>query len=59
MFLAKVQGHVVATTKDAAINGQKLLIVEPLKVDYDLPEGEAALSPTGRVTTPEEVRAPP
>jgi len=35
MFLARVKGHVVATTKDAAIQGQKLLIVEPLKVDYD------------------------
>jgi len=48
MFLAKVQGHVVATTKDIAINGQKLLIVEPMKVDYDADGSAADLSPTGR-----------
>lgn len=35
MFLARVKGHVVATAKDPAIKGQRLLIVEPLKVDYD------------------------
>src|ERR1700679_2846893 len=35
MFLARVKGHVVATAKDPSIKGQKLLIVEPLKVDYD------------------------
>lgn len=35
MFLARVQGHVVATAKDPGIAGKKLLIVEPLKVDYD------------------------
>lgn len=35
MFLARVKGHVVATTKDPSITGWKLLIVEPLKVDYD------------------------
>ncbi|MEM9754256.1 MAG: EutN/CcmL family microcompartment protein [Planctomycetota bacterium] len=35
MFLARVQGHVVATAKDPTIQGFKLLIVEPLKVDYD------------------------
>jgi ethanolamine utilization protein EutN len=37
MFLARVKGHVVATTKDPSMKGQKLLIVEPLKVDYDEP----------------------
>jgi ethanolamine utilization protein EutN len=37
MFLARVKGHVVATAKDQAIRGYKLLIVEPLKVDYDEP----------------------
>lgn len=35
MFLARVKGHVVATAKDPSIKGQKLLIVEPLKVDYE------------------------
>ena len=35
MFLARVKGHVVATAKDPSIKGRKLLIVEPLKVDYD------------------------
>lgn len=35
MFLARVKGHVVATAKDPSIKGQRLLIVEPLKVDYD------------------------
>ena len=38
MFLARVKGHVVATAKDSSAKGRKLLIVEPLKVDYDLPE---------------------
>jgi ethanolamine utilization protein EutN len=35
MFLARVKGHVVATAKDPSIKGRKLLIVEPLRVDYD------------------------
>ncbi|WP_432800248.1 EutN/CcmL family microcompartment protein [Poriferisphaera sp. WC338] len=34
MFLGRVQGHIVATAKDPAISGQKLLMIEPLKVDY-------------------------
>ncbi len=34
MFIARVKGHVVATAKDASIKGQKLLLVEPLKVEY-------------------------
>lgn len=34
MFLGRVQGHVVATAKDPSINGQRLMIVEPLKVAY-------------------------
>jgi microcompartment protein CcmK/EutM len=37
MFLGRVKGHVVATAKDPSMRGQKLLIVEPLKVDYDDP----------------------
>ena len=35
MFLGRVKGHVVSTAKDPSIKGHKLLIVEPLKVDYD------------------------
>ncbi|MHB1155693.1 MAG: EutN/CcmL family microcompartment protein [Phycisphaerales bacterium] len=46
MFLARVQGHVVASQKDPAITGMKLLVVEPLKVNYDSPQ--AALEVTGR-----------
>ena len=37
MFLGRVKGHVVATVKDRSVNGQKLLIIEPLKVAYDDP----------------------
>jgi ethanolamine utilization protein EutN len=51
MFLARVQGHVVATAKDPNINGHRLVIVEPLKVDYDNAQGQAtsgSLGPTGR-----------
>ena len=33
MFLARVTGVVVATHKVASMTGQKLLIVEPLRVD--------------------------
>ena len=35
MFLARVTGHVVATQKDKALGGQKLMVVEPLNVKYD------------------------
>jgi ethanolamine utilization protein EutN len=35
MFLARVTGNVVATQKDKTLNGQKLLVVEPLNVKYD------------------------
>ncbi len=47
MFVARVQGHVVASTKDPAIAGNKLLIVEPLKVAYD-DAGGGAFGVTGR-----------
>jgi len=33
MFLARVTGSVVATTKVASMTGRKLLTVEPLRVD--------------------------
>ncbi len=46
MFLARVKGHVVATAKDPAIRGFKLLIVEPLKVDYELTETAGGPMPT-------------
>lgn len=37
MFLAKVIGSVVATRKDAEIQGRKLLILRPLLVDESNP----------------------
>jgi ethanolamine utilization protein EutN len=33
MFLGRVVGTVVATVKDAALKGQRLLIVQPLTAD--------------------------
>jgi ethanolamine utilization protein EutN len=33
MFLAQVEGSVVATKKDPAMNGRKLLILRPMLVD--------------------------
>ena len=33
MFLARVEGSVVATKKDAALNGRKLLLLRPQLVD--------------------------
>jgi len=49
VFLGRVKGHVVATAKDPSIKGQKLLIVEPLKVAYgdDVNAGDR-FEPTGR-----------
>jgi len=47
MFLARVKGHIVATAKDPNINGQRLLIVEPLKVDYDNNGDGASAAPAG------------
>jgi ethanolamine utilization protein EutN len=49
MFLARVTGHVVATQKDRSLNGQKLLVVEPLNVQYDeSAKRPASLGNTGR-----------
>ena len=45
MFLARVNGFVVATQKVAAMTGRKLLTVEPLRVD---PQGRSKLVSTGR-----------
>ncbi len=49
MFLARVTGNVVATQKDKTLNGQKLVIVEPLNVKYDdATKQPATLGNTGR-----------
>lgn len=45
MFIAKVTGNVVATQKVASMVGQKLLTVEPLRID---PKTQASLVGTGR-----------
>lgn len=45
MFLARVTGSVVATQKVASMVGQKLLTVDPLRVDEKDP---SALKSTGR-----------
>jgi len=47
LFLGRVKGHVVASQKDPAILGFKLLIVEPLRVDY-ADGGGGTLDLTGR-----------
>ncbi|MCX5661698.1 MAG: EutN/CcmL family microcompartment protein [Planctomycetota bacterium] len=47
MFLGRVKGHIVATAKDPSFKGQKLLIVEPLKVDYDDPGSAGGASGGG------------
>ena len=45
MFLARITGSVVSTQKVDSMIGQKLLVVEPLRVDEK--DGNS-LSPTGR-----------
>ncbi|REJ73600.1 MAG: ethanolamine utilization protein EutN [Planctomycetota bacterium] len=45
MFIARVAGSVVSTQKVPEMTGQKLFIVDPLRVD---PEGQASLIATGR-----------
>jgi len=45
MFVAKVTGHIVATQKVASMTGQKLLVVEPYRVDE---ADRKSLKPTGR-----------
>jgi ethanolamine utilization protein EutN len=45
MFLAKVTGSLVSTQKVASMVGQKLLLVEPLRVDE---KDQSSLKPTGR-----------
>jgi ethanolamine utilization protein EutN len=49
MCLARVTGNVVASQKDKTLNGQKLLVVEPLNVKYDeASQKPASLGNTGR-----------
>lgn len=45
MFLARVTGSVIATQKLPSMTGQKLLVVEPLRVD---PKTRADLTSTQR-----------
>jgi ethanolamine utilization protein EutN len=45
MFLARITGSLVSTQKVASMVGQKLLIVEPLRVDE---QDQKSLKPTGR-----------
>jgi ethanolamine utilization protein EutN len=45
MFLAKVTGSVVSTHKVASLVGQKLLTVEPLRID---PQTQSSLVGVGR-----------
>jgi ethanolamine utilization protein EutN len=45
MFVAKVTGSLVSTQKVAAMVGQKLLVVEPYRID---PKDRKSLSTTGR-----------
>ena len=45
MFLAKITGSLIATQKVTSMVGQKLLIVEPLRVDE---KDQTSLKPTGR-----------
>src|SRR5438874_2296874 len=43
-----LRGDVVATHKDKVLNGQKLLVIEPLNVKYDDSNKPASLGNTGR-----------
>lgn len=45
MFLARVTGNVVATQKVTSMVGQKLLVVDPLRID---PQSRDKLVSTGR-----------
>ena len=45
MFLARITGSLVSSQKVASMVGQKLLIVEPLRVDET---DQKSLKPTGR-----------
>ena len=45
MFIARITGSIVCTQKTASMTGQKLLIVEPLRVNE---QDQSNLQPTGR-----------
>ncbi len=45
MFLGRITGSVISTHKATELVGQKLLIVEPLRVDE---KDQSSLKPTGR-----------
>jgi ethanolamine utilization protein EutN len=45
MFLARITGSLVSTQKVTSMVGQKLLLVEPLRVDE---KDQSNLKPTGR-----------
>ena len=45
MFLARITGSLVSTQKVESLVGQKLLLVEPLRVDE---QDQSSLKPTGR-----------
>src|SRR5258707_12854483 len=45
MFLARITGSLISTQKVASMVGQKLLIVEPLRVDE---KDSTSLKPAGR-----------
>jgi ethanolamine utilization protein EutN len=45
MFIARITGSLVSTQKVASLVGQKLLMVEPLRVDE---KDQSSLKPTGR-----------
>ncbi len=45
MFLGRITGSVISTHKAPELVGQKLLIVEPLRVDE---KDQSSLKPTGR-----------
>lgn len=64
MFLAKVVGKVVSTTKDEGLNGKKVLVVAPIDMDGNIIDekrivsidsvgagiGDQVLVTTGRVS---------
>ena len=45
MFLGRITGSIVSTQKVESMVGQKLLIIEPLRVDE---KDQSSLKPTGR-----------
>ncbi len=47
MIVAKVVGSAVATVKHASMNGQKLLVVQPLMADGVSPDGDPQIAVDG------------